>query len=249
MGALPDKVAIISDLHANIEAMKEVTAWIRKEGIEHIVCLGDLVGNNASPAEVTYLVYNRVAFSLKGNHERYVLGMEAKGVKEEKLEVIRWTQDQLPETYIEWLRRLPDQHVYEERMLLVHGSPSDPDEYMLSNETISKNFKFLKENYPGIQLCFFGHSHFPMVIGNNKVESAFHETKTLALVRDKTYMINPGSVGQPRDKCPKTSFGVMDFAKWEFTVVRLDYDHASTAQRIRDAGLDPSLASRLSRGR
>lgn len=246
---LPDKVGIITDLHANVEAMKEVMGWLKKEGIDHVVCLGDIVGYNASPVEVTYLCYTRLAFSLRGNHERYVLGMEAKGVKEEKLEVIRWTQDQLPRNYVDWLSKLPDAHLYEEKMLLVHGSPTDPDEYLLSNDAISKNFKFLKESYAGVKLCFFGHSHFPMVIGNNKVDSSFHETRTVALNRDKVYMINPGSVGQPRDKCPKTSFGVMDLKKWEFTCVRLDYDHASTAQRIRDAGLDPSLAARLSRGR
>jgi len=246
---LPDRVAIISDLHSNFEALKAVFDWIGKEKIDHVVCLGDIIGYNANPSEVTYLTYKRTNFSLKGNHERYVLGMEAKGVKEEKLEVIRWTQEQLSKQYIDWLAKLPDQHLYEERMLLVHGSPRDPDEYLLNNDSISKGFKHLKDNYPGVPLCFFGHSHFPMIIGNNKVESSFHETKTVSLVRDKTYMINPGSVGQPRDRCAKTSFGVMDLKKWEFTIVRLDYDHEATSQKIKDAGLDPSLALRLARGR
>ncbi len=247
--ALPEKIAVISDLHSNFEAMKVALEWIHKEGIETILCLGDLVGYNANPAEVTYLAYKRVTFSLKGNHERYVLGMEAKGVKEEKLEVIRWTQEQLDRSYIDWLGQLPDFHLYEDVMLLVHGSPRDPDEYLLNNDAISKGFKHLKDNYPGVPLCFFGHSHFPMVIGNNKVESAFHETKTIPLLREKTYMINPGSVGQPRDKCPKTSFGVLDLRKWEWTCVRLDYDHEMTAQRIKDAGLDPGLGTRLAKGR
>jgi predicted phosphodiesterase len=246
---LPDRVGIISDLHANFEALKVVYEWFGKEQIDHVVCLGDIIGYNANPSEVTYLTSTRTKFSLKGNHERYVLGMEAKGVKEEKLEVIRWTREQLTPQYVEWLGTLPDQHLYEDRMLLVHGSPRDPDEYLLNNDAISKSFKYLKDNYPGIQLCFFGHSHFPMIIGNNKVESNFHETKTIPLVRDKTYMINPGSVGQPRDRCAKTSFGVIDLKKWTFTLVRLDYDHEATAQKIRDAGLDASLALRLSRGR
>jgi len=246
---LPDKVGIISDLHANFEAMKVVFEWFAKESITHVVCLGDIIGYNANPAEVTYLASKRTNFSLKGNHERYVLGGEAKGVKDEKLEVIRWTQEQLSKQYIDWLSKLPDWQLYENALLLVHGSPRDPDEYLLNNDAISKSFKHLKETYPGIPLCFFGHSHFPMIIGNNKVESNFHETKTVQLVRDKTYMINPGSVGQPRDRCAKTSFGVMNMRKWEFTVVRLDYDHEATAQKIKDAGLDPSLALRLARGR
>ncbi|MBI3724355.1 metallophosphoesterase family protein [bacterium] len=246
---MPEKIGIITDLHSNFEALKVVLDWLHKEEIDHIVCLGDIIGYNANPNEVTYLTYKRTAFSLKGNHERYVLGFEAKGVKEEKLEVIRWTQEQLSKQYTEWLSKLPDFQLYENMILLVHGSPRDPDEYLLNNDAISKGFKHLKDSYPGIPLCFFGHSHFPMVIGNNKVESNFQETKTIALNRDKTYMINPGSVGQPRDRCPKTAFGVMDFKKWEWTCVRLDYDHEATAEKIKAAGLDPSLASRLSRGR
>ena len=246
---LPEKIAILTDLHANFEALKVILDWLKKENVGTIIGLGDIVGYNASPAEVCYLAWQRFDFTLKGNHERYVLGMEAKGVKEEKLEVIRWTQDQLPKEYITWLGTLPDYHLYEDVILLVHGSPRDPDEYLLNNDSISKGFKHLKDNYPGVPLCFFGHSHFPMVIGNNKVDSNFSETRTIQLLREKTYMINPGSVGQPRDRCPKTSFGVMDFKKWEFTCVRLDYDHETTATRIREAGLDPSLATRLSRGR
>ncbi|HZU99118.1 MAG TPA: metallophosphoesterase family protein [Planctomycetota bacterium] len=246
---LPERIAIITDLHANFEAMKVILDWLAKERIDHIICLGDIIGYNASPSEVTYLAWQRCAFSLKGNHERYVLGMEAKGVKEEKLEVIRWTQEQLSKQYISWLGTLPDYHLYGDVILLVHGSPRDPDEYLLNNDSISKGFKYLKDNYPGVPLCFFGHSHYPMVIGNNKVDSSFTETRTIPLVRDKTYMINPGSVGQPRDRCAKTAFGVMDFKKWEFTCVRLDYDHETTAARIKEAGLDPSLATRLSRGR
>jgi predicted phosphodiesterase len=131
----------------------------------------------------------------------------------------------------------------------VHGSHRDPDEYLLNNDSISKGFKSLKDNYPGVPLCFFGHSHFPMIIGNNRVEQNFHETRTVSLNRDKTYMINPGSIGQPRDGSPKTSFGVIDLRRWEFTLVRLDYDHKTTAERIKDAGLDPSLGTRLGRGR
>ena len=247
--ALPDKIGVISDLHSNFEAMKVVVNWCQQYGIDHIVCLGDIIGYNANPAEVTYLTWQRCTFSLKGNHERYVLGEEAKGVKEEKLEVIEWTRGQLSKQYMEWLRSLPDYHLYEDTFLLAHGSPRDPDEYIFKNDVVKGSLRHMEEYYPGIRVCFFGHSHLPMLIARGKIEARFPETRTIALERDTTYLINPGSVGQPRDGVAKTSFGVMDLKNWRFTWVRLDYEHEVTAARIKDAGLDATLATRLSRGK
>lgn len=247
--ALPERIGVISDLHANFEALKVATNWLHQYGVDHIICLGDIIGYNANPIEVTYLTWNRCAFSLKGNHERYVLGEEAKGVKEEKLEVIHWTREQLPGQYIEWLKTLPDYHLHEGSILLAHGSPRDPDEYIFKKETIQLCLEHMDAVYPGIKLCFFGHSHLPMMLAKGKVEARFPETRTIELDRATTYLINPGSIGQPRDGVAKTSFGVLDTKRWRFTWVRLDYDFEQTGVRIRDAGLDASLATRLTRGK
>ncbi|MDF1666672.1 MAG: metallophosphoesterase family protein [Planctomycetota bacterium] len=243
------KIGVISDLHSNLEAMKVVLKYFQDEDIDSIICLGDIVGYNANPVEVTYLTHSRCKVSIKGNHDRYVLGFKPKGVREEKLKVIDWTRDQLTPQYIKWIGSLEDFTVYEDLFLLTHGSPRDPDEYIVTNETIKGSFKKMNEDYPGLPVCFFGHSHFPMVIGDGKVESKFQESKTIKLNRDKTYLINPGSLGQPRDKCPKTSFGVFDTKRWSFSVVRLDYDFESTGKTIVSAGLDRGLAHRLTRGR
>jgi predicted phosphodiesterase len=246
---LPDKLGVITDLHSNFEAMKVTMNWFQRHGVEQVVCLGDIIGYNANPVEVTYLTHKRVSFSLKGNHERYVLGQEAKGVREEKLEVIDWTRDQLSSAYQEWLASLPNYHLYEGKVLLVHGSPRDPDEYVYKSETFKSSLAHMAERYAGIRLCFFGHTHLPMLISKSKVETRFAETRTIPLDRNTTYLINPGSVGQPRDGVPKVAFGVMDFQAYAFTWVRLDYDHETTANRIRDIGLDAGLATRLARGK
>lgn len=246
---LPHRLGVISDLHANFEALKVAVNWLHEHGIEDIVCLGDIIGYNANPLEVTYLTQQRVEFSLKGNHERYVLGQEAKGVKEEKLEVIDWTREQLSQPYLEWLQSLPDSHLYEGGVLLVHGSPRDPDEYIYKADAFKTSLQHMDDVYAGIKLCFFGHSHLPMCISKRKVDSRFGETRTLQLDRSTTYLINPGSVGQPRDGVAKTAFGVMDFKRWTFTWVREDYDFNTTGERIRDAGLDAGLATRLTRGK
>lgn len=249
--SLPEKIGVISDLHANFEAMKVALNWLHANGVDHVICLGDIIGYNANPVEVTYLTWNRCAFALKGNHERYVLGEEAKGVKEEKLEVIHWTREQLTPQYLDWLKTLPDYHLYDGTFLLAHGSPRDPDEYIFKKEAIKASLDHMAECYAGIRVCFFGHSHLPMLLARGQVEAKFHDDqpRTIQLDRNQTYLINPGSIGQPRDGITKTSFGVMDTKRWTFTWVRLDYDYEQTGVRIRDAGLDATLATRLTRGK
>ena len=246
---LPAKMGVITDLHANFEAMKVVMNWLHTNGVDHIVCLGDIIGYNANPIEVTYLTWNRVDFALKGNHERYVLGQEAKGVKDEKLEVIEWTRDQLSEQYLEWLGSLPNYALYQDTFLLAHGSPRDPDEYIYKKDVVKGSLQHMEQYYRGIPICFFGHSHLPMLISRNRLETRFGETRTVELERGSTYLINPGSVGQPRDGVAKAAFGVLDTQRWTFTWVRLDYDYNTTGERIRDAGLDATMATRLTRGK
>lgn len=242
-------IGIITDLHSNLEAMKVALKYFQKEGIETILCLGDIVGYNANPVEVTYLAHSRCRVCIKGNHDRYVLGFKPKGVRKEKLDVIDWTRDQLTPQYLKWIGSLDDAKTYQDTFLMAHGSPRDPDEYILSNESIKANFKTMNEEFPSLPICFFGHSHFPMIIGDGKVESKFHETRTVSLNRNKTYLINPGSLGQPRDKCPKTSFGIFNTDKWEMTIVRQEYDFEKTGEMILAAGLDRGLAFRLTKGR
>lgn len=247
--AASGKFGIISDLHSNLEAMKVVLKWLHREGIENIVCLGDIVGYNANPVEVTYLTNTRCQVAIKGNHDRYVLGFKPKGVREEKLRVIDWTREQMSPQYLQWIQSLKDSAIYQERFMLAHGSPRDPDEYITNQETIRGSMKMLAAEHPEVQLCFFGHTHFPMVIGAGKIERSFRETRTVQLQKGETYLINPGSLGQPRDKSPKASFGVFDADSWKFSIIRLDYDHESTAATIIEAGLDRGLATRLSQGR
>lgn len=246
---MPDKIGVITDLHANFEALKVTFNWLHKQGVDHVICLGDIIGYNANPVEVTYLAWNRLAFSLKGNHERYVLGEPAKGVAEEKLEVIHWTRDQLNDQYLGWLEALPDYHLYEGTFLLAHGSPRDKDEYIYKKDVVKGSLLHMENYYKGVPICFFGHSHLPMLISRGRLETRFSETRTVELDRNQTYLINPGSVGQPRDGVPKAAFGVLDTSKWAFTWVRLDYDFETTGQRIRDVGLDAGMATRLVRGK
>ena len=116
-------------------------------------------------------------------------------------------------------------------------------------DVVEGSLVHMEQYFPGIPICFFGHSHLPMLISRDRLETRFDDTRTIELERNVSYLINPGSVGQPRDGVPRTAFGVLDLKRWRFTWIRLDYDFHATGERIRDAGLDATMATRLVHGK
>jgi diadenosine tetraphosphatase ApaH/serine/threonine PP2A family protein phosphatase len=178
-----------------------------------------------------------------------MMGKSREGVRQEVIDVIEWTRKQLAEDDIEFLEGLGEQVHVDERILIVHGSPRDGDEYILSTDAIRENVEMLGQTQPEVRVCFFGHSHFPMVIGLPEIHTRFHETRTIELDPNRLYLINPGSVGQPRDGCSKCAFGLYDSEKSTITIFREEYDMETTQDKILEAGLDPKLAARLQLGK
>lgn len=247
--ALPDApFAILSDIHSNSAALSVCLEEIDRQGIKTLLCLGDLVGYNADPAVCLGWLAERQATCIRGNHDRYVAGEKIDEVRESTIQAVRWTQANLPEAEIARLRDLPDEQAWNEKFLLVHGSVRDKDEYILSSDVAYANLKVMEERFPAARVCFFGHCHLPMVVGANLTEIRFHETRTVQLDPESRYLVNPGSVGQPRDRCPMTSFSVFDPRAWTVTVIRLPYDIKKTQDQVRAAGLDEGLAKRLELG-
>jgi len=242
-------VAVVGDIHSNIAALKAVLEKIDELGIKRILFVGDLVGYNASPAECIYMFQQRNFVGISGNHDRYTTGQEMRDVRETTVEAVEYTRSAIGETGLNFLRQLPDQRVVDERYMIVHGSILDRDEYMLSGEIITRNVLELHNNYAGIDICFFGHSHFPAVIGNGKADMKFPETRTVKLDPLRQYMINPGSVGQPRDGVPLTSFAVFDPQAYSVTITRIEYNVQDAHDRVLAAGLGRNLAERLLVGR
>lgn len=243
------KYALIADIHANQEALTAVLARIQELGVAKIYCLGDIVGYNASPRECIELVRGANIFCLAGNHDRYVVGGVDDSVRGETREVIDYTRAALTPEQLKWLKGLPDQHVLERNWLLVHGSPSDRDEYMLDQPQWTKNLKEMKKTYFGLDLCFFGHTHYPVVVSKTGAERDFQADRTVALKAREIYLINPGSVGQPRDRCPKASFCVFDTEPLQVSFYRVAYDIGGAQSKIAEAGLARKLAERLAVGR
>lgn len=228
------RLAIISDIHGNFEALTTAFELIKKHAADEIVCLGDVVGYGADPNECLSLVREHCTLILLGNHDAAAvdLGVAEQFTINARLSAL-WTNSILLQANKEFLQTLPLTKSRND-ILLAHGSPYEPEEwhYIISDYEAKEAFQAFPE-----QLCFVGHSHVPVI---------FSEKGTTALVaHGDRFIINVGSIGQPRDGNPQLSFGIFDTGSWTYKNIRADYDISAAAQKIRKAGLPRALADRL----
>jgi len=231
------RIAIISDIHSNLEALTTTFEVIQSEGVDEILCLGDIVGYGANPNECIELVQKRCSMNLLGNHDLAAVDLSAaEFFTSNARSAAEWTSEQLTEEHKEFLRKLPYTAERDE-LLFVHSSPFEPEEwhYIVSALDARGVFRHFTQ-----QLCFVGHSHVPGVYAESGVKQN--------VVRGERFVINVGSVGQPRDGNPKLSFGILDTDRWEYKNVRKDYDVKHASKKILEAGLPQMLAERLFMG-
>lgn len=240
------RYAIISDIHANLEALEAVLERIKSLSVDQLVCLGDVVGYNASPNECADIVRENGMPTICGNHDAVACGIEEPwGFNPVALQAALWTRERLSPANLEWLRKLPDNMQFP-HFLAAHGSPTDRDCYLFTWEDVLPHLQFVTDqNY---RLCFFGHTHSPGIFSADGLYSVDDDSK-FQLGNGKTFFINPGSVGQPRDGDCRAAFGLYDSERNEYELVRAEYDVDAAANRIREAGLPPFLAERLTMGR
>lgn len=242
---------ILSDLHANIEALRAVLEAVDLAGIDKVLVLGDLVGYGASPNETVEAVrsLSQPVAIVRGNHDKAAVGLDDGSRFNEVARIAAaWTGDRLTDdnrSYIEQLPRGPQD--VDGRLLICHGSPRDEDEYLLSADAAGQVFDVLS-----VTVTFFGHSHLPgYFLRRSKVlESCWVNTAGLQLDIESParYLINPGSVGQPRDGDPRAAFMTYDGEVGRATWERVSYAVSAAQQKILDAGLPAPLAQRLARG-
>ncbi|HWP35075.1 MAG TPA: metallophosphoesterase family protein [Thermodesulfobacteriota bacterium] len=251
------RFAIVSDLHANLEALEAVLARIEACGVDEIVCLGDIVGYNARPNEVVAEVRRRRIRCVQGNHDAMAacdepplgFGPLARGA-------ILWTRRVLAPEHRLFLGQLPLRQPIGARGVGVHGAPSDRDRYILSAADAAEEFAVMAAELPGTSVVFFGHTHIPVVFRQERgwvsaIWSSRSEpggTGTVALEPEGRYLVNPGGVGQPRDGLPTAPFAIYDEGAGTVRFERVPYDVEACAAAVRAAGLDPRLAQRLYQG-
>jgi predicted phosphodiesterase len=261
----PVRLLLLSDIHSNLEALE--ACLDAAPAYDRVANLGDVVGYGGSPNQTVELVRALEPIHVRGNHDRVCSGVTtAAGFNPLAAEAARWTQRELSGRNLDWLRQLPEGPVCDSEwqgVQMVHGSPLDEDTYLSSAGEADAAMEHVR-----CPLTFFGHTH---------LQSAFAQalTSTTGKRRNRTerlvpeevpnagsaqlwritlddghkYMVNPGSVGQPRDRDWRAAFAVYDSDSREVTFYRVPYDVAGAQRRILEAGLPKALAMRLEVGR
>ncbi len=228
------KIAVISDIHGNLEALAAALRIIKEQEIETTYCLGDIVGYGANPNECIDELHSRNIPCLLGNHDEAVLDLShVKRFNKYARAAAEWTASQLKSDHKEFLSHLPLSLVSKE-CTFVHSSPDDPHawNYILSQAEAQRCFPFFTT-----PICWIGHSH---------VGGVYCEDGNTRIVRaGKRYLINVGAVGQPRDGDWRLSFGIFDTEAWSYERIRAEYDVEIACKKIMDAGLPHFLADRL----
>ena len=225
------RYGVIADIHGNREGLAAALALLDSRGVERIACLGDIVGYNADPDECVAAVRGRCAVSIAGNHELIGLGrLDFSRCSNNAEYALRRTRRTLGREAAAWLAGLPAHHALEDGVVLVHGGVRDVQQYMTTPALIGQNATYLREDFPGARLCFFGHSHEQKVyeVDGDRVNELPAEG-TVVLRKDRTYFVNPGSVDASRKRRHKLAeCAIFDSHGWSIEFLRRPYDSAAT---------------------
>jgi diadenosine tetraphosphatase ApaH/serine/threonine PP2A family protein phosphatase len=240
------RYAILSDIHSNREALTAVLEACATLGPDAYVCAGDLVGYGPDPSGVIADVRERDMLTVRGNHDQAALDPdEDRYFNSWAREAIGWTRERLTEEERAYLEELPFDAAAG-GALVVHASPSAPRawHYILSAAEAGPEFRSFDE-----PVCFIGHSHVPMAIVRTAAGLSEIPHDEVAVEEGARYIINVGSVGQPRDGDPRAAFGLYDSEERRYRLIRVEYDAEVVSRKIIGAGLPPFLGERLLAGR
>ena len=240
------RTAILTDIHANLEALTACIAAAQEQGVDRFVCLGDTVGYGADPNAACDIVRERCQFAVLGNHDAAVAGrMDYSYYYGAAREVLDWTALQLTPQNMEWLRGLPYQKA-EGEVVFGHASPRDPQafEYVFALEQAEDLVVRADKLAP---LTFIGHSHLQraFLLGDT-VKDVWSES--VFIEPGSRYLCSIGSCGQPRDYDPRACYGVWDDRARVVEFHRVPYPAEKTSRKILEAGLSPHFARRLLHG-
>lgn len=241
------KFALLSDIHANLEALKKVLRDIEKQGVEKIHFLGDVVGYGCDPNECIKLINGHCEIKLLGNHDYAALGLEStSGFNSIAQTSMEWTIDHLSQKSLEMLADFELEATFLDYHL-VHASPGIPENwnYILDRDQAAEAFDEFDES-----VCFLGHSHIPVVYSLDEDNCVSQSNrKKLTFTDDRRYIINVGSVGQPRDNDPRSSYVIVDHENREVEYRRVEYDIEKAQKKMRKEMLPKFLIERLAAGR
>ena len=243
---------VLTDIHANLEALDACIADARSHGFDQTLVLGDLVGYGGDPNAVVERIQSlNPAAIVRGNHDKVACGLEqAEGFNAVAKSAAKWTLDVLKPAHRDWLCHLPEGPIdVDDVVEICHGSPFDEDAYIFDELDAVRALKV--SNRP---LCLFGHTHYPVTFvlsedSFDSVGSAAAPQMQIDMKDGCKYLINPGSVGQPRDGDPRAAYAIVDTAKRRVELYRIRYAVEDAQNKVVKAGLPDVLAQRLAVGR
>lgn len=239
------KYAILGDIHANLEALTSVLKDAKEQGINRFVSMGDIVGYGANPVECVDILMNLDCQIVQGNHDFYAAcDTPIEHFSPAAARTVIWTRTQLSEIHRLFLAELPLKRIVE-NFTICHSSLWNPSDwnYVIDQEAAKKS---LSEQQT--QVCFVGHTHVPLMFQHNG-ELTMRRYETGEIISGHKYIINPGSVGQPRDRNPLTGYAILDLTTNTIQLRRLEYDIKTAQEKIISAGLPDKNAIRLALGR
>jgi len=242
------RYAVLSDVHANLEALEAVLEDARGQGVQGFLCLGDFVGYGPDPNACVERLRGLVSVALVGNHDLAALGrLDAGNFNLFARAALEWTREQLSPSVRTFLEHLRPRETFQD-LLLVHASPQDPvHEYILDWETADDNFRA-----EPFSVCLFGHTHVPVRFTHDGVRTQvlpFLPHAPLQLSPQLRHLVNVGSVGQPRDGDPRAAYTVLDTEARTVELRRVSYPVEAVQRKMQARGLPGPLWERLAEGR
>jgi predicted phosphodiesterase len=236
------RYGIFSDVHSNLEALNAVIQAFQKEDMDKYLCVGDVVGYGANPKECISLVRKLAEASVAGNHDWACVDLfSVDDFNPAAKDAVLWTRNMLDETDRYFLSSL--EPIYKnDTFCLVHGSLSHPEDfdYIMDAYAAAQTFSLMKN-----QICFIGHSHVAGVFIDSGNSISYPEVDRVDIKEKNKYIVNVGSVGQPRDGNPDSAYCIYDSDKKQIQIKRVAYDTKTARKRILDAGLPRFLGDRL----
>jgi len=241
------KLALISDIHANLEALQATLNEISVQSVDRIVCLGDIVGYNTNPAECIALLRQVDPLCIAGNHDRAVCGqITTETFSNAAARAVAWTRERLGTDALDFLGNLLLKANIQNKLLAVHGAlhpDTGCETVRLDNdERRLLSFEALVAHPSGAQICAFGHTHRLGVYEFRSGQARLRSEDEVFLRDDAYYLINPGTVGQPRTADRRATYMVLDFARRIVTVRYVEYDASVPFAKTRKAGLAPPFS-------
>ena len=240
------RYAILADIHSNIEALDSVLKNCQQQKIDGIFCAGDIVGYGANPLECLQRLGEVQAICVAGNHDWAVSGrLNASYFTNDGKAALAWTRNKLPLDYVQFFNKLELCYQHSD-FEMVHSSPLHPERFSYLDD-ISKVAQAV--GHMKTSVCFIGHTHVPRIYVSHAEQVTFYANNEIDIIPGNKYLVNVGSVGQPRDGNSLASFAIFDTELKTIRIQRQKYDIPAAQAKIISAGLPKALADRLSFGK